>query len=335
VINRRVLIVTLLGCVFAFPFAANAQPASKTYRIGYLGNSAVTTPESERVWNAFQQTLQARGYVEGDNLIIERRFLEGRVEKAPDFAAEMVRLKVDVIVVVNNATAKAAKAATSTIPIVMTGISDPVELGLVASLARPGGNITGISAYTDDLVPKRLELLKTAVPKASRVAMIRCPQCGSFDAPTQAAIFSKQSAAAQALGMTLLGVELNTAQAFDNATGVLVREHPDAVLLGNNPMTGFFRRELADFAAAHRLPTMSGGREMAVAGALLSYGPSLADNFRGAAIFVDKILKGAKPADLPVEQPTKLELVINLKTAKAIGLTIPQSLLLRADEVIQ
>ena len=236
---------------------------------------------------------------------------------------------------VNNALAMAAKATTATIPIVMTGISDPVALGLVASLARPGGNVTGISAYTDDLVPKRLELLKAAVPKAVRIAMLRCTECGNFNAEQQAALFTKQSAAAQALGASLLSVELNAPLAFDRATGALVRERPDAVLLGNNPMTSLFWRELAAFAIAHRLPTMAGGREMALVRALMSYGPSVADNFRGAAIFVDKIFKGAKPADLPVEQPTKFELVINLKTARALGLTIPQSLLLRADEVIR
>jgi len=167
------------------------------------------------------------------------------------------------------------------------------------------------------------------------IERLSASQCGSFGVEQQAALFTKQFAAAQAPGTTLLGVELNAPQAFDSATGALVRERPDAILLGNNPLTGYFRRELADFAVAHRLPTMSGGREMAVAGALMSYGPSLADNFRGAAIFVDKILKGAKPGDLPVEQPTRFELVVNLKTAKALGLTIPQSLLLRADEVIQ
>jgi putative ABC transport system substrate-binding protein len=333
--DPRTWIGTLLGCVLALPLGVNAQTAGKIYRIGYLGNSAISTPESERVWNAFRDTLQERGYVEGSNLVFERRFLEGRVEKAPDFAAELVGLKVDVIVVVNNATAKAAKVATSTIPIVMTGISDPVELGLVASLARPGGNVTGISAFTDDLVPKRLELLKEAVPKAARLAMIRCTQCGSFGAEQQAALYAKQSAAAQVLGTTLLSVELNTPQAFDSATAALVRERPDAVLLGNNPMTGFFRRELAEFAIAQRLPTIAGGREMAIAGALLSFGPRLADNFHGAAIYVDKILKGAKPADLPIEQPTKFEFVINLKTAKALGISIPQNLLLRADEVIR
>ena len=258
--GRRTLIGMLLGCVLTFTLSAGAQPAGKMYRIGYLGNSVVDTPETERIWDAFRLTLQERGFVEGSNLVIERRFLEGHIEKAPDLAAELVRLKVDVIVVVNNATAKAAKAATATIPIVMTGISDPVELGLMASLARPGGNVTGISAYTDDLSPKRLELLKAAVPKAARVAMIRCTQCGSFSAEQRDTLFAKQSAAAQALGTTLSSVELNTFQAFDGAMGALVRERPDAVLLANNPMNGFFRRELAEFALAHRLSRMAGWR---------------------------------------------------------------------------
>ena len=237
--------------------------------------------------------------------------------------------------VVNNAGALAAKEATATIPIVMTGISDPVALGLVVSLARPGGNVTGMTAFTDDLFPKRLELLKAAAPKVTRVVAIRCLDCGTPSAAMRSALLNTQAAAAQALGLTLVGVELSSPQAFDAATAAALRERPDALILGRNPVNHLLRRELATFAIAHKLPTVGGLRDEVLAGSLMSYGPSYLDIFRNVGRYIDQIFKGAKPADLPVEQPTKIELVINLKTAKAIGLAIPRSLLLRADEVIQ
>jgi putative ABC transport system substrate-binding protein len=261
------------------------------------------------------------------------RFSEGKIERFPALAAELVRLDVDVIVVGSGPGARAAKEMTATIPIVMAGTSDPVGAGLVASLARPGGNITGVADYQVDLIPKRLELLKTVAPHATRIAKL-FGNFGGFDAAKLAALDTEQDAAAQALGMTLLRFQMNTPQDFDATTAAVVREHPDALLLNPNPTNFVLRHELAAFALKQRLPAMAARREEVLAGMLMSYGPSLADISRNVAIYVDKIFKGAKPRDLPVEQPTKFELVINMKTVEALGLTIPQSLLLRADEVI-
>jgi putative ABC transport system substrate-binding protein len=216
----------------------------------------------------------------------------------------------------------------------MLGASDPVGAGLVASLARPGGNVTGIADYQLDLVPKRLELLRAAAPRVSRVVNLH-GQYGAFPPSTLDAINAERSRATRALGLTLLDIEMRAPQDFQEATAAIVRERPDALLLGPNPTNFIVRKELAEFAVKHRLPTIGGPRETAAAGALMSYGSDTSDLFRKAAVFVDKILKGAKPADLPVEQPTKFEFVINLKTAKALGLSIPPSLVGRADEVIQ
>ena len=333
--KRRTLIRGMGSALLTQPIIGSAQPVGRVYRIGYIGNTATNTPEDDRVWAAFVQALRERGYVEGSNLLLEQRFLEGQTQRAAGIAAELVRLRVDVIMVLNNAGALAAKEATATIPIVMTGISDPVALGLVVSLARPGGNVTGMTAFTDDLFPKRLELLKAAAPKVTRVVAIRCLDCGTPSAAMRSALLNTQAAAAQALGLTLVGVELSSPQAFDAATAAALRERPDALILGRNPVNHLLRRELATFAIAHKLPTVGGLRDEVLAGSLMSYGPSYLDIFRNVGRYIDQIFKGAKPADLPVEQPTKIELVINLKTAKALGLTIPQSLLLRADEVIQ
>lgn len=316
-------------------FAADAPQVGKVWRIGYLGNSPPTTPEVERIWDAFRQELQDRGYVEGRNLVFEMRFLEGKPERAPGFAAELVRLRVDLIVAAANPAAVAAKAATSTIPIVMVAVADPVGVGLIPSLARPGGNITGVADYSVDLVPKRLELLKEALPTASRVAFIRCVKCTArYDPATVATWESTWATTAQSLGMTLADVDLGGPQDLDNAMAAVLRVRPDALFVGGI-VTWTLRRELADFAIRERLAMFAFAREQAVLGSLMAYGVSYSDAFRKAAVYVDKILNGAKPADLPVEQPTKFELVINLKTAKALGITIPQLLLLRADEVIQ
>ena len=334
----RVLAISLvLGFhSIGFSFAADTQQAGKVWRIGVLGNTLPTTPETERIWDAFRQALQERGYVEGKNLVFERRFMEGKLENAPGLASELVRLKVDVIVASTNPAAHAAKTATSTIPIVAVSIADPVAVGLVASLARPGGNLTGISEYALELTPKRLELLKAALPGASRVAFTRCLKCAASDDPaTTAARLNTWTAAAQNLGMTLAYVDLSGPQGLDDAMAAILRARPDALFVGTNPVNFALRKELADFAMRERLPMFAFVREQAVLGALMSYGISLSDEFRKAAVQIDKIFKGAKPGELPIEQPTKFELVINLKTAKALGLTIPQSLLLRADEVIQ
>ena len=335
-------VVLALSLVLGFgsislPFAADAQQAGKVWRIGYLGNTnPQTNPDVAPIWVAFQQALQERGYVEGKNLAFELRFVEGRPERFPTLAAELVRLNVDVIVVLANSGAKAAKVATATIPIVTVNVADPVGLGLVASLARPGGNMTGISDYTLELVPKRLELLKTAAPTASRIAYIRCVKCAASDDPARvAAIRSERAAAAQNLGMTLVEVDISGPQDFEDATATILRAHPDAIFLAPSPIIFTLRNELADFAVRQRLPLFAFAREQVIAGSLMSYGISQSDQFRKAAVLVDKILKGAKPGDLPIEQPTKFDLVINLKTAETLGLMIPQSMLLRADEVIE
>ena len=332
-----------LGLVVGFhstcpSFAADLQQAGKVWRVGFLGNAPPTTPDTKRIRDAFRQELQERGYVEGRNLVFERRFLEGKPEKAPGFAAELVRLRVDLIVTVTNPAAHAAKAATSTIPIVMLSSSDPVGVGLVASLARPGGNLTGISDYGLELTPKRLELLKAVLPRASRVAVTRCQKCTAVDDRTLELArqnYSAWAAIAQNLGMTLTYVDLSGPQDFTDATAEVLRARPNALFVGINPAGFALRKELADFAMRERIPMFAFAREQAALGALMSYGIDYADVFRKAAVQIDKIFKGAKPADLPIEQPTKFELVINLKTAKALGLAIPRDLLLRADEVIQ
>ena len=332
--DRRAFIGRFTGSLLAVPLPAYAQQARRVWSIGYLGNTPVTGPANAGIWEAFRKALQERGYIEGRNVVFEQRFADGKADRFPTLAAELVRLKVDVMVVTNSAAANAAKAATTSIPIVVAGASDPVGAGLVASLAQPGGNITGIADYQSDLVPKRIELLKTAVPKAARVVSLG-GNFGTFDAAKYAALASEQAAAAQTLGVTLVRVEINAPSDFKNVTAAIIREHPDALLVRPNPITFVLRRELAEFATAQRLPSIANNREHAVAGILMSYGPNATEIFRNAAVYVDKILKGGKPADLPIEQPTKLEFIVNLKTAKALGLTIPQSLLLRADEVIR
>jgi putative ABC transport system substrate-binding protein len=321
--------------LISLPFVANAQQAGKVWRIGYLGSAPTTESDAARYWAALQQELRDRGYVEGKNLVIEQRFVEGKNERYPAMAAELVRLNVDVIVAASFPAAQAATHATATIPIVIVNVSDPVGRGLVGSLGHPGGNVTGVANYDADLVAKQLELLKAAVPAATRVAIILCTKCGTASAAYVAARRRDWAAAAQSLGMTLLYVNINAPGDFDDAMAATMRERPDAILLVSTPINFILRRELADFAMRQRLPMLATLRENVTAGGLMSYGTSLPDQFRNAATYVDKILRGAKPSELPVEQPTRLELVINLKTARALGLTIPQSLLLRADEVIK
>jgi putative tryptophan/tyrosine transport system substrate-binding protein len=333
VIARRTFLAGTAAVLLAAPVAAEAQPKGKVWRIGYLSHAALSDPASAHFWEVFQRALQERGYVDGANVVFERRFAEGKEERYPALAAELVRLNVDVLVTTNGPAITAAKGATATIPIVTIG-SDPVGRGLVNSLAKPGGNITGIANYSLDLTLKRLELLRVAVPKATRIVSLGDPG-GGWDSSKLAARIKDNDAAAQATGVTLLRVELTASTAFDSATAAIARERPDALLLSPTT-TNFLRRlEIAEFAIKRRLPSMASRREEAVSGILMTYGPSVDDIYAGAAIFVDKILKGAKPGDLPVEQPTKFELVINLKTAKALGVTIPPSVLGRADEIIQ
>ena len=329
------LILALVLGVVGTPLAAQAQQQAKIPRIGFFGTFP-TNPHYE----AFRQGLHELGYVEGQNIAIERRYSEGRAERLSDLVAELVRLKVDVIIVdACGAPLNAASQATSTIPIVVAACNDDlVATGLISSLARPGGNITGLSELTPELGAKRLELLKETVSKVRRVAVLWNPAYSERFGPSfrfWSSDWVEVRAAAQALGMTLQSVEIRGPDDFDAAFSAMTRERAEALIAFSDPLFVLHRKQIADLAAKHRLPAVYAYREVVDAGGLMSYGPSLSDLFRGAAVYVGKILKGAKPADLPMEQPTKFELVINFKTAKALGLTIPQSLLVRADQVIR
>jgi putative ABC transport system substrate-binding protein len=326
---RRKLLVAIGAGMLTTPFASLGQQQSKVARIGYLAGSSMT--DNARYVQVFREGLHELGYVEGKNLVIEYRWAEGNFERLPDLAAELVRLRVDVIVAVGDPVILAAKQATSTIPIVMASVGDPVGRGFVASLARPGGNITGVSNLAVALTGKWLESLKQIVPTLSQVAVLR-----NAANPTHALFWAEAQSAAPSLGLKLQDVEVRTPDDLDGAFASIIRERSAALVVLPDPLlAAVLRGRIAAHAMRNRLPAMCTFKEQAEAGGLLSYGPSLPVNYRHAATYVDKILKGAKPADLPVEQPTKFELVINLKTAKALGLTIPQALLLRADEVIQ
>jgi putative tryptophan/tyrosine transport system substrate-binding protein len=320
------LVATLALAILVAPLATHAQPAGKAYRIGFLRESQPPTAWVE----AFQQGLRERGYVEGQNVVVEFRVTDGSLDQLPQLAEELVRSQVDILMVPNMPAALAAKQATSTIPIVMVAISDPVGNGLVASLARPGGNITGLVAFPPEFVGKQLEFLKDVLPTVSRVAVLWNPAN-----PTVARMVREADVAAQALGVQLHLQEARGPDAFDRAFAAMTSAHAGALLVVGDAMMLPHRRRLAELAATSHLPTMYNLREFVEAGGLLSYGTSRPDVWRRAATYVDKILKGAKPADLPVEQPMKFELVINLKTATALGLTIPPTLLFQADEVIQ
>jgi putative ABC transport system substrate-binding protein len=312
------------------PLAGESQQAAKIARIGYLALNIAASPHLPE---AFLQGLRDLGYVEGRNVVIEYRDAEGKPERLPALAAELVALKVDVIVAGGTPQALAAKQATKTIPIVFASAPDPVMDGLVTSVARPGGNVTGLSTLTPELVGKRLELLTQAVPGVSRVAVLRQP--GFQGERTDKDMLKGADVAARALGVRLQFVEARGPADIDRAFSDMTRARAGALTVLPSNMFLIERRRFVDLAAKHRLPAVYPWRESVDAGGLMAYGPNLADLFRRAATYVDKILKGAKPADLPVERPTKFELVINLKTAKALGLTIPPSLLRRADEVIQ
>ena len=328
---------TALALAFALftPAVAAQQSAPRVWRIGYIGYAPPgTDAASTRQWETFLASLRERGFVEGRNIAFELRFFEGRPERFPALAAELVARKVDLIVVGTGPGVRAAKDATSTIPIVMNGASDPIAAGLVQSLAHPGGNVTGIADLQLDLVPKRLELLKAAAPGITSVVNITGTFSG-LDPDRLARLRRDQDAAAQALGLRLTRVQLSAPQDYERVRDEIVRARPDAVLASPNPINFRLRDELATLAAQQHVPLMAARRDEAVAGALMSYGPSATAYGVLAASFVARILGGARPADLPVEQPTQFELVIHLKSAKALGLTFPQSLLLRADEVIQ
>jgi putative tryptophan/tyrosine transport system substrate-binding protein len=330
VTTRRAFIGTMAGGLLAAPLEAEAQQAAKVPRIGFLLFHLGANPHLE---HAFLQGLRDLGYVEGRNLVIEYRDAEGKYERLPALAAELVALKVDVIMTGGTPQALAAKQATKTIPIVFTSAPDPVTSGLVTSLARPGGNVTGLSNLNAELVGKCLEQLKQVVPGVKRVAVLWHP--GGLGERTEKDMLKAADVAARTLGVRLQIVQLRGPADFDRAFSGMNRARGDALTVLPNPMLNTERRRLVDLAAKNRLPAVYPGREFVDDGGLMAYGPNFADLFRRAATYVDKILKGAKPADLPVEQPMKFELVINLKTAKALGLTIPPSLLGRADEIIQ
>jgi len=328
---RRRDFIALVGAAAAWPVAANAQQAAKVPRLGLLGAHLSASPH---LAEAFRRGLRDLGYVEGRNVVIEYRDAEGKPERLPALAAELVALKVDVIVTTGGTPAGlAAKQATRILPIVFAATSDPVRTGLVTSLARPDGNVTGLSLLAPELVGKCLEQLKQAVPEVSRVVVLWQPS--AHGAATDKDLLNGAEIAARALAVRLQFVEVRGPADFDRAFSDMTREHADALTVLGSVMFTNERRRLVDLAAKNRLPAVYPWREFVDAGGLMSYGADLGDLYRRAATYVDKILKGATPADLPVEQPTKFELVINLKTANAMGLVVPPTLLARADEVIE
>jgi putative ABC transport system substrate-binding protein len=317
-----ILATALLGTVAA-------QPAENVPRVGYISPGSSADPFRLRRFEAFRQGLRELGYVEGRNVVLEPRWAEGKYERYPALAADLVRLKVRVIVAVGGAATRAARQTTKTTPIVMSVVIDPVGSGLVSSLAHPGENVTGLSAMASDIVGKQFELLKQAAPEVSRVALLWNPANLGGAAQLRAA-----EAAALALGVRLQAIGARDPQEIDRAFGAMTRERAGALMVFPDAIFGNQHKQIAELAVKSRLPSISGIPEYGEAGGLIAYAANLTELERRAAIFVDKILKGAKPADLPVEQPTKFELVINLRTAKVIGLTIPPSLLQRADQII-
>jgi putative ABC transport system substrate-binding protein len=327
--DRRAFIGTMAGGLIAAPLAAEAQPARKVPRIGFLVAASASDSAYARLIEAFRQGLRDLGYVEGRNIVIEYRYADGKSERLPALAAELARLKVAVIVSHGTPGPLAAKQATSAIPIVMTSAGDPVASGLVSSLARPGGNVTGLSLMVPELGGKRLQLLKEILPGLSRVAVL-----WNAASPYASLVVRETEATATTLGVQLQSLVVRGPDDFEGALAAAVTGRAGGLTVVEDPLTITKRKQIVDFAAKNRLPAIYGVKEFVDAGGLMSYGVHLADLYRRAAAYLDKILKGVKPADLPVQQPTKFEFAINLKTAKALGLTIPQSVLQRADEVI-
>ena len=328
---QRRTFIGLVGAAAGLPFAAHAQPKTMPV-VGYLGAGS----PNARVWipDAFRQGLSENGYVEGRNVAIEYRWAEGKTERFPALAAELVARRVDVIVTFGGTlSAQAAQRATTSVPIVFASVGDPVAEGLVASLARPGGNITGLSFFAAELVGKRLELLKQAAPEIKLIALLIKPD-SMPDAAREARI-REAEASARALGVGLRVIEARGPEEFDRAFSAISQARADALTVFLTPVYGFALRRIAELAANNRLPAISEIRDFADAGGFMAYGPNIADLSRRAGIYAAKILKGARPADLPVEQPTKFELVINLKAAKALGLTLSPLLLSQADEIIE
>ena len=326
--DRRAFISGMAGSLLAAPHAAEAQPTGKVAQIAILGSTrAEDLPQSE----GLRQGLREHGYVEGQNIAIEYRWAQGRFERLPDLAAELAKLKPAVIVAFVTQASLAAKNATSTIPIVMVGVGDPIGAGLVASLARPGGNVTGNSSVSVEVMGKSLEILKEVAPERRRVSILWNPANAIF----QTQMVKEAEAASRRLGLQVQTIAASDARGIDKAFQLMTRERAEALAVLGDPMFIAERTRIATLAAKSRLPSVSGVREYADAGGLVAYGPNFYELYRRAAAYVDRILKGAKPGDLPIEQPTKFDLVINLKTAKALGLTIPPSLLQRADQVIE
>jgi putative tryptophan/tyrosine transport system substrate-binding protein len=324
--RRRKLVIAFGAGALVTPLASFAQQQRKVWRVGFLSPASASLSSSNT--NAFLKRMRELGYVEGKNLVVEWRFADGKLERLPGLAAELVQLKVDVIVTGGSPAISAAQKATSTIPIVMTTAGDPVGSGFVKSLARPGGNITGLSVMSGDTSAKLLELLRSVVPKLSRVAMLTPSR-------TYGPLSKGVQAAAQKAGVKTLVAEASTPQEIENAFSMMVRQKADAVIVGSPTTFAQQHRQIAELALKYRMPSMFQDRVYVEAGGLMSYGQKFTDFYERSASYVDKIFKGAKPGDLPVEQPVSFELVVNLKTAKALGLTIPPSFLLRADDVIQ
>jgi putative ABC transport system substrate-binding protein len=327
---RRKLLVALGASALAAPLASFAQQQGKVWRVGFLTPRSRPDTLDSGIFGAFRRGMRELGYVEGKSLMIEWRFADGTSERLSGLAAELVKLKVDVIVGAGPAATSAAQKATATIPTVMGSVGDPVGSGFVKSLAHPGGNITGISNLNVDVSPKLLEMLLSMVPKLSRVTVLINP-----DNPTNVMILKSVQAVAQERNVKILPALARTPQEIENAFAVMTQQNAGTVIVGRDAIFNQQARQIAQLAAKHRLPSIAAIREYAEAGGLMSYGANNADLYRRAATYVDKIFKGAKPADLPVEQPTTFELIINRRTAKALGLTVPQELLLRADKVIE
>jgi putative tryptophan/tyrosine transport system substrate-binding protein len=327
-VRRRQFITLLLGSAATWPLAARAQQRGKRHIVGLL--SAGGGSVQAALNSAFIDGLRERGWVEGNNVVFETRNAEDRLERLPELAADLVRLKVDVIAAAGTLAPLAARQATTTIPIVLTAAGDPVGSGLVASLARPGGNVTGMSLMAPDLGAKRLELLKELLPRLSRVAVL-----WNAANPYSALVFKETEAGGRTLGIEVQSLDVRGPEDLDGAFEATRRLRPDALITVEDPLTASYRKRIADFAAGQQLASLHGIREFVVAGGLISYGANLADLSRRAAYYVDKIFNGAKPADLPVQQPSKFEMVINLTTAKVLGLAVPATLIARADEVIE
>ena len=329
--KRRQVLVALGAGALAAPLASFAQQQGKVWRIGFLAPRSRPDSIESDLYGAFVRGMRELGYVEGKNLAIEWRFADNSPDRLRGLAAELVRLKVDVIVTPGAASTSAVQKATTTLPVVMINAGDPIISGFGASLARPGGNITGPTSLAEDYSSKHLQFLLDMLPKLSRVALLS----NNFASAIHATILKNIQAAAQKTGVKILPVEARDAQDLEQAFAVMIRESAGAVIIAQNPLFLQVRRQIADLAAKHRLPSIAAYRDYVEVGILMSYGHDNTENYRRAATYVDKILKGAKPGELPVEQPTKFEMFINGKTAKALGLKIPHSLLLSADKVIE